>query len=182
MSSLLNIGVSALRTQQSALAVIGQNVTNASTPGYSRQRVEMSALAGSAALPNSPGAGVTVSNISRVADELLEAQVRRDTSAHGGLETMSDWLQQLEVQLFDDQFGIDAAMGQMFAAFNNAASDPADIAAREFVLSSAAALVRRFNAFADHSIRQNRDVTAALASTTAEANELSAALVDVNAR
>ena len=182
MSSLLNIGVSALRTQQSALAVIGQNVTNASTPGYSRQRVEMSALAGSAALPNSPGAGVTVSNISRVADELLEAQVRRDTSAQGGLETMSDWLQQLEVQLFDDQFGIDAAMGQMFAAFNNAASEPADLAAREFVLSSAAALVRRFNAFADHSIRQNRDVTAALASTTAEANELSAALVDVNAR
>lgn len=39
---VLNIGASALRTQQLGLDVTGNNIANVNTPGYSRQRVNMS--------------------------------------------------------------------------------------------------------------------------------------------
>jgi len=42
MADLLGIGLSALLAQQRALATTSNNVANASTPGYSRQRTELS--------------------------------------------------------------------------------------------------------------------------------------------
>ena len=41
MTDILKIGLSALLTQQRALAVTSNNIANASTPGYSRQRIEL---------------------------------------------------------------------------------------------------------------------------------------------
>ena len=41
MADLLNIGLSALLAQQRALTTTANNIANASTPGYSRQRVEL---------------------------------------------------------------------------------------------------------------------------------------------
>ena len=41
MTDLLRIGLSALLAQQRALATTSNNVANASTPGYSRQRIEL---------------------------------------------------------------------------------------------------------------------------------------------
>ena len=39
----LNIGLKALLTAQSALDTVGHNVSNANTPGYSRQSLQVSA-------------------------------------------------------------------------------------------------------------------------------------------
>ena len=41
MADILRIGLSALLAQQRALAATSNNIANASTPGYSRQRVEL---------------------------------------------------------------------------------------------------------------------------------------------
>jgi flagellar hook-associated protein 1 FlgK len=43
MADILNIGLSALLAQQRALTTTSNNIANASTPGYSRQRVELGA-------------------------------------------------------------------------------------------------------------------------------------------
>lgn len=37
MSSLLNIGLSGLNAAKTNLSVVGHNITNVNTPGYSRQ-------------------------------------------------------------------------------------------------------------------------------------------------
>jgi flagellar hook-associated protein FlgK len=44
MASLFDIGINGLRAQQAALNVVGQNITNASTPGYTRQRAVQSSI------------------------------------------------------------------------------------------------------------------------------------------
>ena len=44
LSSSLNISVSALLAEQAALNVTSNNVANANTPGYSRQRVDLESL------------------------------------------------------------------------------------------------------------------------------------------
>ena len=44
MRELLEIGKRGMFANQKSLEVVGQNVANANTPGYSRQRVELEAI------------------------------------------------------------------------------------------------------------------------------------------
>ena len=151
MSSLLGIGVSGLRAQQAALNVVGQNITNASTPGYTRQRADIVTQIGGANVGLGAGAGVQIQGVSRIHDAFVDQQIRTDTSAFTQLEAYTEQVQALESTLFDGQYGIDAALRGFFDAVQNASNEPADLAQREFVISSAEALVTRFKGVTDRS-------------------------------
>ena len=179
MASLFNIGVSGLKAQQAALSVVGQNITNASTPGYSRQRVELEAATGAS---TGVGAGVTVGDIKRITDSFVNEQIRIDTSLYSELESFGTRINQLQGGLFDSEFGIDAALRDFFAALSNAANEPADMSAREFVLSSAEALVNRFHGVAERTRLQEQEVTSSLQSGLIRVNEISGLLVGLNDR
>src|SRR5690554_3777246 len=71
MSDLLSTGSSALLAFQRALSTVGHNVANASTPGYSRQRVVLEARVGHNAAAGNIGAGVDVAKLERLADGLV---------------------------------------------------------------------------------------------------------------
>ena len=67
-----SIGISGLSAAQAALDVIGNNIANAATEGYHRQRIELtpaySSQTGSVLL----GGGVDVAGVTRLVDNLLE--------------------------------------------------------------------------------------------------------------
>jgi len=68
MADLLGIGLSALLAQQRALATTSNNVANASTPGYSRQRTELSERPTEQLGPYFAGTGVTSGLNRRITD------------------------------------------------------------------------------------------------------------------
>ena len=147
MSGLLNIGVSGLRAQQAALNIVGQNITNASTPGYTRQRVDLAAEISGANSSVFAGAGVGVQGITRVVDEFVSEQIRTDTAMFSELSSFNENVRTIESSLFDSRFGIDAALNEFFSALQSAANQPADLGLREFVLSSAEAVVETLPLF-----------------------------------
>jgi len=60
----LEIGIRAVRTQRQALHVIGHNIANVNTPGFSRQRAILATT-----LPQgSMGTGVKVERVERLRD------------------------------------------------------------------------------------------------------------------
>ena len=63
----ISTALSALRTQRVAIEVAGQNIANVNTPGYARQRVDMTA-----------GIGVDVSAISRLHNAILGDRSRTE--------------------------------------------------------------------------------------------------------
>ena len=76
--------------------VIGNNIANAATEGYHRQRLELGA-----SNPNSDGTfswgrGVEINGIGRTADKLLESEVRRQTSSIGTVEQELNTLSNLQ--------------------------------------------------------------------------------------
>ncbi len=182
MASLFNIGVSGLRTQQAALNIVGQNITNASTPGYTRQRAEISAQVGGTSGGLLSGAGARVTGATRIADAYIDGQIRTDSSLHAQLEAFTERVGQLEGSLFDSEFGIDVAISDFFDAVQNAASEPSDLAMREFVIANAEALVARFRGVTDRSWVQAQDIIGSLESTTQRINELAQVLVQFNER
>ena len=93
--SMLFTGQQALLAHLTALQATGQNIANANTPGYSRERAELvSAPSASTRIMRS---GVHVEEITRAYDRFITTQVAVASSNLKGTQTQSDLLGQVAV-------------------------------------------------------------------------------------
>lgn len=178
--SLLNIGVTGLLAHQSALNTTGNNITNANTPGYSRQRVELGTLPEQKLGPGYIGSGTQLNDIKRVVDQFLITQLRSDTSNYKQLEAMAGYFEQLDSLLADESTGIAPAIQSFFASLEQASQDPTSEPVRQVVISSAEALAQRFNALYSALQSQERSINRQLDSLTEEVNSLAQSIATLN--
>jgi flagellar hook-associated protein 1 FlgK len=98
----LYIARSGVRASRAALNVTGQNITNANTEGYTRQRVDQSSLPPSdsggqwASLGTAVGTGVNVDSISQLRDEFLDGEYRTQNAKSGESTQWVDTLYDME--------------------------------------------------------------------------------------
>lgn len=96
-----------VQVHQNALEITGHNLTNASTPGYSRQEAVLRVTdpytnpSFNSVTPGQFGTGVEVNSIRRIRDEYLDFQVRRSTTDAGYWESQISIKQRAEA-LFPD--------------------------------------------------------------------------------
>lgn len=93
----------ALSTQQSALYTTGHNISNANTPGYSRQRVNMQAMnayptpgMNSPHLPGQMGTGVEAGSVQRIRNQFLDTQFRSENASVGYWSQRTEALSRME--------------------------------------------------------------------------------------
>ena len=125
----------ALSTAQVGLQVVGNNLANANTEGYIRQKLEQ---VPAVAFRNGnliQGHGVRALGVTQVVDQALAERMFSAQSAASGSQLLSDAYNQLEEIASDLEGG---GLNQQFSLFNNALHDlstqPNDAAMREFVL------------------------------------------------
>ena len=75
LMNLFNIGRSAIYVSQTALNVTGNNIANVNTPGYSKQDVTLEVTTPNAVRGGFLGTGVTISQITRSYDNLIQSQL-----------------------------------------------------------------------------------------------------------
>ncbi len=100
----IDIARRALQAQQRALDVVGHNIANANTPGYSRQ-VAIQATTPPYTYPSrhmptgagQVGTGVQITAIRRVRDEFIDMQLRNETESVGRWQARRDALHQVEL-------------------------------------------------------------------------------------
>ncbi|MEQ8861291.1 MAG: flagellar hook-associated protein FlgK [Pseudomonadales bacterium] len=179
-SSLINIGLSGVRAHQQALATTGQNITNASTPGYSRQRVNLEAQVTTGA--GTGMQGVLVQGVERIVDEATLGQLRLDTSSSARLDALSEQLAQVDLLLADEATSLNRGFDAFFAALQSAASSPTSLPGRQLVLSEAEGLVMRFQSL-DGRLREQRAAVNRQAQGEIDAvNRLATSIGELNAR
>ncbi len=110
MADLLNIGLSALLAQQRALTTTANNIANASTPGYSRQRVELTERHGGAPRPDFVGTGVDVALTRRMSDDLLAEQLRTAAGGFHRADAFVALAESLDDMLAGTETGLTATM------------------------------------------------------------------------
>jgi len=92
----------ALAASQAALDVAGNNISNANTEGYTRQRVDLNAIASSgyterySTSQTFVDSGVEVAGISQIRDPFLDARYRRENSENGKYNTILSGLSDIE--------------------------------------------------------------------------------------
>lgn len=150
MSNLsLNIGIQGLFAAQSGLDVIGNNLANLATPGYSRQNVALSQSMGIQRGGLLFGSGVNTLDVNRTVDSLLESRIVRQLGLTGRLEQRALFASEVE-SLFGslDNPVLGSDFNTFFDDLSLLSTSPADLAVRAAATQSAASIATSFNQIA----------------------------------
>lgn len=134
MSSALNIGSQALNANLSALQVIGHNIANVNTAGYSRQTVEMRSAGYQSMGGFYLGKGVELGTVARMHDAYLTREAQLSSSVASADSERMARLAQLENIFPTGESGLGAAMNDLLNAWSDVASAPTKMAARSVVI------------------------------------------------
>src|SRR3954468_3637740 len=100
LGSVMNSALKSMSASQLALSVASNNIANAQTPGYTRQRL-ITTPAGPGGVRFGIGTGVDVVQVQAVRDALIEMGQRQETSAKTGDQALAQSLADVE-GLFND--------------------------------------------------------------------------------
>jgi flagellar hook-associated protein 1 len=150
----LNTALSGLEAAQAAIDTTGQNIANANTPGYSRQRVVQTdrtpltipALSGITGGGSQVGLGVDITTISRVRDQFLDSSYRNQNSQASGNNTASTLLGQVQAALNEpSSSGLSTALNKFWTAMSGLQNDPTNQGAMSAVLGAGQTVAENLN-------------------------------------
>lgn len=142
--NLFNLAQSGLNAAQNALNVVGNNLTNATTPGYSRQNIILGEAGGKSTNYGFFGYGVKTGDVQRAYDGFLTNQVRGATTAYMALSSRYEQVSQIDDMLGDSTNNISTSIGSLFEAMQSVSKDPVDPAARQGVLAQFNAIANQY--------------------------------------
>lgn len=148
----LNTALSGVEAAQEELDTTGQNITNANTPGYEEQVVNLIEspslnLSGSAANGALQlGTGVSAASVTNTGDPYLDAAWRQQNGASASANTSQSYLQQIQTALNEpSSSGISSQLSTFWTDWNDLATNPNNAAAQQAVVQQANLLSQSFN-------------------------------------
>jgi len=137
--STLFIGREALATHQQAIQTTGHNLANVNTPGFSRQRVELSSAVPEIQGNLSLGHGVHSDGIRGLVSDFFETQLLNVNGTLGFSQAENRALAGVE-GAFPTTGGLPSALDNFFSALSDLASNPGGQAERVNLIGKANAL------------------------------------------
>lgn len=183
-STDLSIGLSGLLSAQRALQTIGHNIANANTPGYSRQVVSLVASAPDSSPIGPIGAGVTINNIKRIKDDLLDSQINNSKSLFGSAEVQNDILRNLEA-IFNElsETSLNSRLEDFFGSIQQLSVDPELTSTRFQLLQDSLNLVNNgFNSLDEQFTNLKIDVSKRIETKVSELNSITSEIALLNQR
>lgn len=147
----LNTAYRGLTASQQGMNVAGQNIANAATEGYTRQRVQQSAIGAPAPGMFSSGTvqtgqGVSVDAIARLGNSVLDTSVRSAGAQAGYAGIRSSALQGIEGILQEPgDNGISSALQGFWSAWQGAANQPGEDGPKGLLLNAANSLTDKIS-------------------------------------
>lgn len=180
--SALNIATRALTTNQAALQVIGHNIANANTVGYTRQRVELNSVPGQQLGSGYFGKGVQIEAVAREGyDAFLTREANSTRATAAADQARLQYLKGIESLFPLGEGSLGKMLNDALNAWTDVASSPSDTAARQVVLDRFDELAARLR---DTMARSDEIATGArlqASEVTQEVNRLAQAIAQVNA-
>jgi flagellar hook-associated protein 1 FlgK len=183
LASILDIARSALYTQQKAVDVASHNLANASTEGYTRQRLPL--------VPQDPlrtpdgmiGRGVTSNAIERLRNRFLDDTYHTESGLLGQQQTMQEMLQQVESVMGDlTDAGLAPTLDNFLDAWSDLSNDPSSATARTMVQQSGQALAQQFRTLNSRISSVAADAQGRLQSDVTQINALTRQIYELNVR
>ncbi len=182
MGDILNTSISGLLAFQQALSVTSNNVSNAATPGYSVQNINLREALGQGTASGYIGAGVSVQSITRSYDETLAAQVRTSNSNYQAFNTVATQASQIDNMLSDTKTGLTATLQNFINALQSVSTSPASTAQRQVLLSNAQSLTQELQNYQTQINGYSRNLEQQIGTTVNQINSIAKNLASLNAQ
>ena len=180
--TMINNALSGALAAQVALTTTSHNIANVMTPGYTRQGALLASVGPLSAGKTAAGGGVAVSSLLRFSDSYKSQQLWHSASQKGMHGAATTYYTQLEQVLGDESASLDTGLDAFFSALNAASTDPTSSPLRQQVITSAGALVQRFNSLHQVMLNQRQSLAVQRDATLTQVNGLSSDIAALNQR
>jgi len=174
------IAVSALLANQGALEATTNNVANANTPGYSRQRPVFVEGDPVVVPPLTFGSGVVLQKLEGLRDPILELRLNDETQQQGQLDSLVSALSQVQVMFSGTANDIGSRLSDFFNSLNQLSTDPASLSLRQAVLTSAGNLTASFRSATKNLQSQRASLDLNVGQAVDQVNVLTQQIAKVN--
>ncbi|MCX7982220.1 MAG: flagellar hook-associated protein FlgK [Syntrophales bacterium] len=181
ISSLLYVARDALGVSQIGIDVVGANVANVNTSGYSRQRPVISSTGGDYVRGMVVQTSVTVDKIERLYDRYLEGQVIIQRQNIGFSSTLNDRLSSIESILNEAQSGgFNDQLNKFWAAWETLSANPSGQVERDTVAAMAESVATKLNSFSGDLVRLKTDIKTSIRDVINRINSLASEIRNLN--
>lgn len=154
--------------------VTGHNMANASTPGYSRQRVSLEPII--QRIPLSAGVsglGVKVADVARIRDKFVDAVLRNEQEKKAAFTIQTEVLDHLQVVFAEpSDSSIRESVDFFWASWHDLSSDPESMSARAQLVEAARSLTDMLRHLGGQIDSLTVDIEAGIEAVVAKANLL----------
>lgn len=174
--------------QQSALYVTGHNISNANTPGYTRQRANFATTTpypssglNRPSIPGQFGTGVQTSSIERIRNSFLDTQFRTQNNNMGYYGGLSTALNKMEdIMNEPSTSGLQANLDEFWKSLQTLAANTENSGARDVVASSGQMVADTFNYYQNSLERIQKDLGSQIDVKEKEINDTIASIAKLN--
>lgn len=181
LTNILGVARGALLAHQSAVQVASQNLSNAATEGYSRQRAALASNDAVRVNGTLLGTGVRIQNVERARDSLLDVAVRREGGNAAGTGLRRDLLGEVEGvfgELADTP--VSGALDEFWNAWADLANHPDTDSVRGLVQLQGGRVATAVNGALDALAQVGTAARDRVAATVTEINGLAARVAELN--
>jgi flagellar hook-associated protein 1 FlgK len=179
MTSLLNAlnaGKTSLLTNQKSIEIVGNNIANVNTEGYSRQRAELMQIPAVNFGDFFVGQGVAVSDVSRDYSVFINRQLQDKTIEYGEETGKSGSLTELERIFNVSEDNLASEINDFFDAWQELTANPSGQVERDVVMQRGALLGEAFRTITDEldtvAQNMNTEIVGEVASLNKQITEL----------
>jgi len=177
-----SIGISGLEAAQRAFDIIGNNVANAATDGYHRQRIELRPAYSSQVGTLLLGGGVDVVGITRLIDGLLEQEILRQESLLGQVSQELTTLQTVENAFGEllEGSGLSGAIDNFFNALQDLSAHPTEVIWQNQIITAAETMAGQFRTLGEFLTELRRQIELEAKNTIEQINILTNRIAELN--
>ena len=181
-TGLLSSAVSGMQSAQIGLQTAQHNISNQNTLGFNRQRIVQASNTAMLTGAGFIGQGAHVSTVERMYDQFLTTQVNRAQTTTSELEAYYTQISQIDNMLADANSGVSSALQDFFKGVQQVAANPAQLSARQSMVSSAEALVARFQGMGNRLEQMYQDINGQITTQVASVNSYATQIAELNQR
>lgn len=173
---------SALNAMSLGIQVAGQNLTNANTPGYVREVLNLQTAGTLKSQGGVPiGTGVSINSVTQIVDKFLEERLRGATSDFMSSATQSYYYSQLEATMNElTDTDLSTLLTTFFNSISNVQNQPENLIFRQMVAESGLQVTNWLNQMSDIFVSMEMDINKRVESACDQINLLTSQIQKLN--
>lgn len=176
----LNSGKTSLEVNQKTIEIIGNNVANMNTEGYSKQSAQLTPVPTLTFGDFFIGQGVKITDVMRAHDDFITNQLQQKSVSLGYANGQTDSLSQIEGVFNISDNNIATNIDNFFKSWQQLSTDPSDLTLRDTVIQQGNLLATSFNNASDGLDTITKNINNTLTSDISDLNAKISQIASLN--